>query len=63
MSEKVYTHQQELAKLTEQYTGLNGIHATSIPSLFLIRKSTPNEPISKVEKPSQISLLSSRKQK
>lgn len=52
MSEKTYTHQQELAKLIEHYTGQDGVHATSIPSLSLIRESTISEPISRVDDPS-----------
>lgn len=44
--------QHELGKLIERYTGLDGVHPTSIPSLFLIRESIITEPISRVNQPS-----------
>ncbi|TCN20490.1 AraC family transcriptional regulator [Mesobacillus foraminis] len=44
--------QYELGKLIERYTGQNGVHVTSIPSLFLIRESIITEPISRVNEPS-----------
>jgi AraC-like DNA-binding protein len=52
MSEKINTQQQVLAKLIEHYTGRDGVHATSIPSLFLIRESVITGPISRVDVPS-----------
>jgi AraC-like DNA-binding protein len=44
--------QHELGKLIERYTGRDGVHPTSIPSLFLIRESIITEPISRVNDPS-----------
>ncbi|WP_318508817.1 AraC family transcriptional regulator [Bacillus sp. T3] len=44
--------EQELGKLIEHYTGYDGVHPTSIPSLFLIRESVITEPISRVNEPS-----------
>lgn len=52
MSEKSCTHQQKLAKLIEHYSDGDGVHATSIPSLFLIRVSAMAEPIYIVDEPS-----------
>lgn len=52
MSTKIYQYHHELAKLIERYTGLDGVHATSIPSLFFIRESIVTEPISRVNEPS-----------
>jgi AraC-like DNA-binding protein len=51
MSEKI-DKQHELGKLIERYTGQDGVHSTSIPSLFLIRESIITEPISRVNEPS-----------
>lgn len=51
MSEKL-DKQQELGKIIERYTGQDGVHLTSIPSLFLIRESIITEPISRVNEPS-----------
>ncbi|MEW9052122.1 MAG: AraC family transcriptional regulator [Neobacillus sp.] len=44
--------QHELGKLIERYTGQDGVHTTSIPSLFLIRESIITEPIARVNEPS-----------
>jgi AraC-like DNA-binding protein len=44
--------QHELGKLIERFTGQDGVHSTSIPSLFLIRESIITEPISRVNEPS-----------
>ncbi|MCM3727094.1 AraC family transcriptional regulator [Neobacillus cucumis] len=44
--------QHELGKLIERFTGQDGVHPTSIPSLFLIRESIITEPISRVNEPS-----------
>lgn len=51
MSEKL-DKQHELGKIIERYTGQDGVHLTSIPSLFLIRESIITEPISRVNEPS-----------
>lgn len=40
--------QQELGKLIRKYTGPDGVHPTSIESLFLIRESIMSEPIARV---------------
>lgn len=52
MSDKIYQHHHELAKLIERYTDMDGVHATPIPSLFFIRESVVTEPISRVNEPS-----------
>src|SRR3954466_15545872 len=44
--------QHELGKLIERFTGQDGVHPTTIPSLFLIRESIITEPISRVNEPS-----------
>ena len=44
--------QHELGKHIERFTGQDGVHPTSIPSLFLIRESIITEPISRVNEPS-----------
>lgn len=46
------TSKDEIGKLIERYTGQDGVHPTSIPSLFLIRESIITEPISRVNEPS-----------
>ncbi|MEH7085819.1 AraC family transcriptional regulator [Neobacillus drentensis] len=51
MSGKI-NKQNELGKLIERYTDQDGVHPTSIPSLFLIRESIITEPISRVNEPS-----------
>ncbi|MCM3410206.1 AraC family transcriptional regulator [Metabacillus litoralis] len=51
MSEKI-DKQHELRKLIERYTWQDGVHQTSISSLFLIRESIITEPISRVNEPS-----------
>ncbi|MCM3164533.1 AraC family transcriptional regulator [Metabacillus litoralis] len=51
MSEKI-DKQNELRKLIERYTWQDGVHQTSISSLFLIRESIITEPISRVNEPS-----------
>lgn len=40
--------QQELGKLISKYTDLDGVHPTSIESLFLIRESIISEPVARV---------------
>ncbi|MED4040969.1 AraC family transcriptional regulator [Niallia taxi] len=52
MSEKINQQQHELAKIIEQNSSQDGVHSTSIPSLFLIRESIVTEPISRVNEPS-----------
>lgn len=43
--------QEELAGLIDKYSGSDGIHATSIPRLSLIRSSQPTEPLHAVHAP------------
>ncbi|PAD21810.1 AraC family transcriptional regulator [Terribacillus saccharophilus] len=43
-----FDKQQELDKLISKYTDLDGVHPTSIESLFLIRESTISEPVARV---------------
>ena len=52
MTEQIYKKQDKLAKLIEQHTGRDGVHETTIPSLFFIRQSTDIGPRHKVYKPS-----------
>jgi AraC-like DNA-binding protein len=51
MSENI-DKQHELGKLIERFTGQDGVHPNSIPSLFFIRESIITEPISRVNEPS-----------
>jgi AraC-like DNA-binding protein len=48
----IYNQKSVLGKTIESYTGQDGVHPTSIPSLFLIRESIITEPISRVNEPS-----------
>jgi len=52
MSEPIYQQQLELAKLIERYSVQEGVNATAIPSLFLIRRSEVTGPKQSVYKPS-----------
>lgn len=52
MSERIVQQQEELAKLIERYSGLNGVHKTAVPSLFFISESHVSEPVYSVYKPS-----------
>ncbi|MEH7109733.1 AraC family transcriptional regulator [Bacillus sp. JJ1764] len=52
MSEEIYKQQHELANLIERYSGQDGVHPTTIPSLYLIRESMVTEPISRVNETS-----------
>ncbi|MFP3845274.1 AraC family transcriptional regulator [Priestia filamentosa] len=61
MSEDIYKQQHEISKLIEQYSGRDSVHATSIPSLFLIRESITIEPISRVNEPSFCLILQGEK--
>ncbi|WP_160726123.1 AraC family transcriptional regulator [Bacillus sp. USDA818B3_A] len=51
MSENI-DKQHELGKLIERYSGKDGVHPTTIPSLFLIHESIITEPISRVNETS-----------
>ncbi|MGJ7913351.1 AraC family transcriptional regulator N-terminal domain-containing protein [Neobacillus sp. LXY-1] len=52
MSEEIYKQQHELANLIERYSEQDGVHPTTIPSLYLIRESMVTEPISRVNETS-----------
>jgi len=52
----------ELAKLIERYADGDGIHATAIPRLFLIRSSHPTEAIHAVQQPAVCFIAQGRKQ-
>jgi AraC-like DNA-binding protein len=62
MSERIYKQQHELAKLIESYTGQDGVHPTTISSLFLIRESVITEPISRVNETSFCIILQGEKE-
>ncbi len=51
----------ELASLIERYTGEDGVHATSIPRLLLIRSSQPTEAIHAVHEPAMCIVAQGRK--
>jgi AraC-like DNA-binding protein len=52
MSEEICKQQHEIAKLIKRYTEQDGVHPTSIPSLYLIRESVVTEPIARVNETS-----------
>ena len=52
----------ELARLIGQYAEQDGVHATAIPRLFLIRSSRPTEPIHAVHEPAVCFVAQGRKQ-
>ncbi|MCM3772472.1 MULTISPECIES: AraC family transcriptional regulator [Priestia] len=62
MSNKTYKQQHELSKLIERLCKQDGVHSTTIPSLFLIRESTITEPISRVNEPSFCVILHGEKE-
>jgi AraC-like DNA-binding protein len=62
MSKKSYKQQDQLAKLIERFSKLDGVHPTTIPSLFLIRESIITEPISRVNEPSFCIILQGEKE-
>lgn len=51
MEETANAPQSALAALIEHHTGADGIHATAIPRLFLIRSSQPTEPFHVLHEP------------
>jgi len=61
MSEEI-DKQHEIGKLIERYTGQDGVHPTTIPSLFLIRESIITEPISRVNEPSFCLIIQGEKE-
>ncbi|MBD1379887.1 AraC family transcriptional regulator [Metabacillus arenae] len=62
MTEKIYKQQSELANLIECFSKQDGVHPTTIPSLFLIRESIITEPISRVSEPSFCIILQGEKE-
>jgi AraC-like DNA-binding protein len=62
MSNKPYKQQHELAKLIERLSKQDGVHPTTIPSLFLICESVITEPISRVNEPSFCIILQGEKE-
>lgn len=62
MYEKIYEQQQELASTIERFSKQDGVHPTSVPSLFLIRESIITEPISRVNEPSFCMILQGEKE-
>ncbi|MEB2294470.1 AraC family transcriptional regulator [Priestia megaterium] len=62
MSKKSYKQQGELATLIEHFSKQDGVHPTTIPSLFLIRESINTEPISRVNEPSFCMILQGEKE-
>jgi len=62
MSNNPYKQKHELAKLIERLSKQDGVHPTTIPSLFLIRESIITEPISRVNEPSFCIILQGEKE-
>jgi AraC-like DNA-binding protein len=54
--------QDELATLIARYATSDGIHATAIPRVFLIRASRPTEPIHALQQPAVCIVAQGRKQ-
>jgi AraC-like DNA-binding protein len=54
--------QSTLATLIEQHVGVDGIHPTAIPRLFLIRSSAPTEPLHVLHEPALCLVAQGRKQ-
>jgi AraC-like DNA-binding protein len=55
------TATSELGRLIEQFTGADGVHATSIPRLFLLRSSHPTEQLHSVQEPAVCFVAQGRK--
>ncbi|MDP1583950.1 MAG: AraC family transcriptional regulator [Bradyrhizobium sp.] len=53
---------RELGGLIEQFTGTDGVHATSIPRVVLIRSSHPTEQLHAVQQPAVCIVAQGRKQ-
>jgi AraC-like DNA-binding protein len=54
--------QDEFSALIDQYAGEDGVHATAIPRVFLIRCSRPSEPIHALHEPALCIVAQGRKQ-
>jgi AraC-like DNA-binding protein len=53
---------RELSGLIEQFTGADGVHATSIPRVVLLRSSHPTEQLHAVQEPAVCIVAQGRKQ-
>ncbi len=53
---------RELGGLIEQFTGTDGVHATPIPRVFLLRSSHPTEQLHAVQEPAVCIVAQGRKQ-
>jgi AraC-like DNA-binding protein len=62
MDERLFKHQQELAKLIKRYTEQNSMQQTSIPSLFLYNEPNTTEPRYRVFKPSVCVIVQGEKE-
>jgi len=62
MSNTPYRQQHELSGLIDRLCKQDGVHLTTIPSLFLIRESIITEPISRVNEPSFCIILQGEKE-
>ena len=51
----------EFGRLIEQFTGADGVHATAIPRVFLIRSSYPTEQLHAVQEPAVCFVAQGRK--
>lgn len=60
MSEKLYP--SGIASLLEGFSKQDGVHPTSIPSMFFIRESVTTEPIPRVNEPSFCMILQGEKE-
>ncbi|PMC39277.1 AraC family transcriptional regulator [Bacillus sp. UMB0899] len=62
MSEKTHKQNNELVNLIMRNSKQDGVHSTTVPSLFLIRESMITEPISRVNEPSFCIILQGEKE-
>ncbi|MBY0200232.1 AraC family transcriptional regulator [Priestia megaterium] len=62
MANTPYKQQYELSRLIERLCKQDGVHPTTIPSLFLIRESIITEPVSRVNEPSFCIILQGEKE-
>jgi hypothetical protein len=57
----VQTRQSDLAQLIERYAKADGVHATSIPRVFLIRSTRPTKPLHALHEPAVCIVAQGRK--
>lgn len=62
MLAQIDKQQRDLAKIIERYADRDGVHPTSISSLFLIRESIVTEPISRINEPSFCIIIQGEKE-